>query len=328
MKHVILIFIALLISYTSFAQRIFVKEQNTETNGTAFVKTLSCADTLGLCAYNTAPQALYKDQLGGYAVGTNFFGDIAKAQEFTVDDTTRYNIRKVMFFFAAKKKAAQDSFLLVNIYKIDSIGFAAGNTTKACPDSIIATRKLFLDSIDTIAGHPTVLDFEWGVSTKGKFAIGFDMSHLDTADRVGLYSTKDSSALKTELSWEKQSNGRWYTMLRSWPLDVDFAIFPIVDKTAIGIKELDNQNTLTLSIHPNPANSATIIQFTLTESSPVQLNISDKSGKMIQQKKYSLIEKGMHTLNIPTSELADGVYALTIQTLTSAKSIKLIVLHE
>ncbi|MBL0048005.1 MAG: T9SS type A sorting domain-containing protein [Bacteroidetes bacterium] len=328
MKHVILIFLALLISCASFAQRNFVKEQKVGTNGIAFVKTLSCADTLGLCAYNASPQALYKDQLGGYAVGTNFFGDIAKAQEFLVDDTARYNIRKVMFFFAAKKKAAQDSFLLVNIYKIDSIGFSAGNTTKACPDTIIASRKLFLDSIDTIAGHPTVLDFEWGVSTKGKFAIGFDMSHLDTADRVGLYSTKDSSALKTELSWEKQSNGRWYTMLRSWPLDVDFAIFPIVDKTAIGIKELSASSSLALSIHPNPSNTTSNVQFTITESSPVQLSICDKNGKMIHLKKYSILEKGLHEITLPTADYASGVYTLKVQTAAAYKSLKLIVLHD
>ncbi len=269
------------------AQRNAVVASKKQNSSFAAQRTLACEDTLGLCAYRASNKALYKDQLGGYAAGTNYFGDLAKAQQFDFADTVRYNIRKVLFYFGAKKTVVPDSFLIVSIYKIDSLGYAAGNTTRACPDTILASRKLYLDSIDTIAGNPTIVNFEWGVSTRGSFAVGFDMSHLDTADRVGLYSTKDSSANKTELAWEKQNNGRWYTMLRSWPLDIDFAIFPIVDKTAIGI--IENKSGLAdLNFYPNPSNDFFEISFTTKSAKQLEVQIVDALGQIVYKTALSL----------------------------------------
>ena len=325
MKRFLLSFLILLCSNLIFAQRAFKLQHHANTQ--ANLRILSCGDTLGLCAYDTVAKAIYRDQLGGYAVGTNFFGDLAKAQEFQFDDSIRYNIRKVLFYFGAKKTAVPDSFLIINIYKIDSLGYTANSTTRACPDTILASRKLYLDSIDTIAGHATIVDFQWGVSTKGKFAVGFDMSHLDTADRVGLYSSKDSTAGKTELAWEKQGNGRWYSLLRSWPLDVNLAIFPIVDKTAIGIAENTASKIDALHLLPNPANGLLQINFKAEKAETCQLLIFDQLNRLVMKTSFNTTGKGIAKFDLNTAELDAGYYTCSIQSASGSWSKKLIVQH-
>lgn len=330
MKQLILFFGALLISTSILAQRAFTADKAFSNPSAAGQKILGPVDTLktlGYAAYMRAPQALYKDQFGGYAVGTNFFGDLAKAQEFTVN--SQKNISQVLFYFASKKKVAPDStsYLLVNIYALDGTGTAT-TTAKACPGNVIHSRKLLLDSIDTIAGHLTSINFDWALTNDSinSFAVGFDMSNLDTADRVGLYSTKDSSALKSQRSWEKQSDGNWYTMLKSWPLDIDFAIFPVVDTALVGVPTISNSN-LQLNLSPNPANENSFLTYNSTSTSPLKFTVYNSLGEKMMEQMIPTSVKKNQTIEIQTRSLKSGLYSCTLQTDSQLKSIKLLVQH-
>ncbi len=330
MKQFILLITLLLTSSILLAQRNFVaaKIGNAPTSS-QIQKTMSTFDTLGLSEFNAATKVLYLDQLGNYAAGTNFYGDLAKAQEFNL--TSRKNVGKVLFYFAAKKKVAPDSlsYLMVNIYELNGSGLASPLTSKACPGTILHSRKLLLDSIDTIAGHFTTVNFDWAPTGDSifDFAVGFDMSHLDTADRVGLYSTKDSSANKSQRSWEKQQDGKWYTMLRSWPLDIDFAIFPVVDTLVVGIPSNQAGAATFIQASPNPANETVTLHYSLKEEGPMDVKFFDNNGNLVYSQKIINPNVGKATLVINTTKLPAGVYSYSVQTHSTFQSKKLVIIH-
>jgi hypothetical protein len=329
MKQLIFLLALLISSANLLAQRNFSasKTEPAPSLPTA-AKVLSAFDTLGLANFNASPKVLYLDQLGNYVVGSNFFGDLAKAQEFNI--TSRKNVGKVLFYFAAKKKVAPDSlsYLLVNIYALDGNGFAS-TTTKACPGTILHSRKLLLDSIDTIAGNFTTVNFDWAPTDDSirDFAVGFDMTHLDTADRVGLYATKDSSANKSQRSWEKQIDGKWYTMLRSWPLDIDFAIFPIVDTLFVGVKKQHLHEVSNFSLFPNPATDKIKLSFVPNEAGPMRICIHDTKGTLVYSTQFNNYRPGVFEHEIITTNFAAGVYSCSILTNTSLLSKKLILVR-
>ena len=329
MKHLILFFSTLLICTSLMAQRAFVEDPlfAVPASNQKILGPVDTIKTLGYAAYMRAPQALYKDQFGGFAVGTNFFGDLAKAQEYTVN--SQKNISKVLFFFASKRKVAPDStsYLLVNIYKLDGTGTAT-SATKDCPGTIIHSRKLLLDSIDTIAGHLTTVNFEWAPTfdSTSSFAVGFDMSHLDTADRVGLYSTKDSTALQSQRSWEKQSNGNWYTFLKSWPLDINLAIFPVVDTAIVGISNLEPAE-LGLQLSPNPANESCELRYSTAITGLLQLKIYNNFGQVVWEEELYSNGKKNQKISLATHFLKSGMYTCSLMNVSHQQRIKLLVQH-
>ena len=329
MKQLILLFSILFTSALVKAQRSFTAEKQSMAAGLTYAKIASTVDTLGYAAYKNAAQALYKDQSGGFAVGTNFYQDLAKAQAYSL--TSQMNVSKILFLFASKNKVAPDSlsYLLVNIYALDGLGTANGDSVKACPGTVLHSRKLLLDSIDTIAGNFTTVNFDWALTDDSikNFAVGFDMSHLDTADRVGLYSTKDSSALKSQRSWEKQNNNKWYTMLKSWPLDIDFAIFPVVDSIFVGVNKLSKSTASTLSAAPNPCNEKVKINYSIAEPQGATLQIHNTSGELVLIQQLNTKNQGPVFIELDTKELKNGLYNLSILSGNSIQSKKLLIIH-
>lgn len=319
---------AVILSFTTVvAQRNF-SETQTPANYYTYSKSMAI-DTLGLAAFNAAPKALYLDQNGGFAAGTNTYNDLVKAQSFEI--TQQSNIREVLFYFAAKLKQAPDSisYVTVAIYAMDGNGISSGNTNTTAPGRLLHSRKLILDSIDTIAGHFTHVRFDWAPSDSSiqNFAVGIDLSHLDSSDKVALLTTKDSNSVKKDMSWEKRSNGQWQTMLQGWPLDLDFAIFPIVDPVLIGVNETA-ANTSTFSISPNPANEFVQLNFANFNATTAILKIADQSGKIVYQEPISTESKSLQQFRLTTSNFNPGVYSLTLLTSTGSFSKKLVILHQ
>ncbi len=327
MNKLFTLFAVILCFTTAVAQRNFSETQTPASNYT-YSKSMAM-DTLGMAAFNAAPKAVYLDQNGGYAAGTNSFNDLVKAQSFEI--TQQSNIREVLFYFAAKVKQAHDSisYLTVAIYAMDGSGISSGNTNTTAPGRILHSRKLLLDSIDTIAGHFTRVRFDWAPTDSSvlNFAVGIDLSHLDSSDKVALLTTKDSNSVKKDMSWEKRSNGQWQTMLQGWPLDLDFAIFPIVDPVLIGVNET-TANTTKLSISPNPANDFIELNFALLNTSTATLKIADQSGKIVYQEPISSESKSLQKFRLNTSNFNPGVYSLSVITATGSFSKKLVILHQ
>ena len=94
-----------------------------------------------------------------------------------------------------------------------------------------------------------------------------------------------------------------------------------------GIKE-NSKNAESLGQNiPNPCNSTTAIQFTLSSSEQVSLDLYDINGRVVLNILHGFISEGTHRLNIDASSLHDGVYYYTLQTSTGKLTRKMIVVR-
>lgn len=85
---------------------------------------------------------------------------------------------------------------------------------------------------------------------------------------------------------------------------------------------------MSLDIKPNPTSTNAVMNLGLARSEIVSITLTDMQGKEIRQLLNGLpVEAGNHTLALPTDELANGSYILTVRTVdgrTVAAILKLV----
>ena len=91
----------------------------------------------------------------------------------------------------------------------------------------------------------------------------------------------------------------------------------IVVNFIVGIEQL---NTSTFSIHPNPFTGATFIDLTLPDQTAAKIRLTGYDGKLIEE--HSL-PGGINKFSVGENILP-GVYLLTIETIDQLKSIRLV----
>lgn len=81
----------------------------------------------------------------------------------------------------------------------------------------------------------------------------------------------------------------------------------------VGVKELANESISAFSVSPNPAHDFAQATFTLTESTTINLELVDISGKMISPLlKNAAYLAGAHQFELDLSRLAAGTYFLRL----------------
>lgn len=112
-----------------------------------------------------------------------------------------------------------------------------------------------------------------------------------------------------------KNNGVIYYRLRSYDKDGSFVISEIKNV------KITNTNTLPgASVYPNPAKSFTTLKFELTEAAKVSINITDASGKTVNNIEYNGT-KGVNQKQIELGSYSAGMYTLKIQTGTQLQTI-------
>jgi hypothetical protein len=109
--------------------------------------------------------------------------------------------------------------------------------------------------------------------------------------------------------------GIWTTTLTGlqWPIDL-----------VAGVEDEFPQGKL--QIYPNPADTKTKIQFEEFNPGPMVLRVIDQSGRVVFQGDYSSVNDNSE-FEINTSELAEGIYILSIQQNERKISGRLLVQH-
>jgi photosystem II stability/assembly factor-like uncharacterized protein len=105
--------------------------------------------------------------------------------------------------------------------------------------------------------------------------------------------------------------------LHSDPLTVGWGW--AIDNLAIQQKITGIEETpriLSLNAYPNPLGRGRTLtmDFELLESSPVQLRLTDIHGKSVSNQQIFSLERGVHTRQIDLSNLARGIYVLSLVT--------------
>lgn len=84
-----------------------------------------------------------------------------------------------------------------------------------------------------------------------------------------------------------------------WPLNVNTAKAATTDE---------------ISVFPNPAKESATLQFSLSNRSNVQISVSDITGRVVGNVINTQLNFGQQQVQIPTANLPEGVYNITIQT--------------
>ena len=80
------------------------------------------------------------------------------------------------------------------------------------------------------------------------------------------------------------------------------------------------------SVYPNPANDATQVYFTIAQKETVQVQLTDISGRVLQQ--YSgVYDVGTNSIAIPVDKLPAGLYFINVIAGSGRETFKINVLH-
>jgi hypothetical protein len=265
-------------------------------------------DTLGLDEFRNGSTILYTSPNGGFAFGSNGYGDLAKAQSF--DKGNAIVLRKVLLEFGEVVFSSGDanSAVTVNIYTNYGDGIIVGSGVlqdSIAPDSIIAQMSIPVSQLFD-DGSFTIADFSSeNVILTDDFSVGIDLSLLSTGDTVGLNSTTDGDANGSNDGWELTSDSVWFQVAESafsWGLDVQMAIFPVVELDATASI---NEQSISVSISPNPTSNFLNINF--AKSGKYEIQLIDVAGRKV----LSATSKN-NLSSIDVSHLNSGLYILSV----------------
>ena len=275
-------------------------------------------DTLGTL-WGGDSLALYTSPSGGYVAGVNGFNDREKAQVFPND--TVYGVTEVLFLFGGKTYSSDTaSKLWVNFYKTNGQGkTSAGNSEDGAPGDIIAQIPYTFSSVDTsgIASLPLT----WPITLDSEFAISISFWDLKPGDTIALYTGYNGQADSTELAWEKLNTGAWATLFRSWPLDADLAIFPVIDFQYTGM--IENSEFPSLQAYPNPCTDFIRVNPFKKGKKGMALLVNQE-GKLVLQQSFNPMEE---YFQVETSSLPDGNYLLYSSVDGIAQKAKVLIKH-
>jgi hypothetical protein len=102
----------------------------------------------------------------------------------------------------------------------------------------------------------------------------------------------------------------------------------VFDKSWVGVAERDLENiNASLSLYPNPAMHNTELSYGLVHAEEVSVQMYDAAGRLVRVLDRGYRAVGMYSLDIATSDLANGMYFVVLDTPTQKVSRSLVVLH-
>lgn len=279
---------------------------------------------LGSNTSGTATPSLWTTNgggVGGFVAGNNGYGDLEKAQAFTV--TTPYMVEGCIFWFGALRYPSANATSKVVAHLYDMTGTATLSTgSGAGPGAVITATNtdILLSSIDTtIAGAAgfVFVTFTAPYFASGNYAAGIDLTTIAATDSVGLVCTDSGNVVALDKSFDNWSGGGgWHSFLEpnNWGLDVDMAIFPIVDMSTTAAEEFFVNGIKLYQNSPNPFNSSSVITYELENNAKnVTLFIHSQDGKQVQKIALGNSASGQHTVNLSASDFASGTYYFMLQ---------------
>lgn len=244
------------------------------------------SDTLGYANFQLGTEVLYVSPNGGYAFGNNGYGDKVKAQSYAIDSS--FVLQSVLLQFGDVVFNSGDSTSSIRVTVYDNFGTGVtsfGVSDSIAPDSALAYVDVPVYMLEDDGGN-TLVDFSaTTLAIFSRFSIGVDVTMVASADTVGLLSTTDGDAGGALNAWEQTVAGDWFTVEESsysWGLDVDLAIFPLIDVNhPAGIAHPQNLNW---SIFPNPSTGESNIRVPTGQWT---VSIYDATGRKVLVESFS-----------------------------------------
>jgi hypothetical protein len=93
--------------------------------------------------------------------------------------------------------------------------------------------------------------------------------------------------------------------------------------SSVGIEE--NSSLTNVSVMPNPTTGITILNYTIAESAPVTIDLTDVAGKLVRTYVVGNKAAGQHQLNMDLADLQNGAYNYTVNVGASRSSGRIII---
>lgn len=325
MKKFYVLSILVLFAVSAFAQKV-------ATTGTKMpvqemtIKTPT--DTLipGNWASLTGP-VLYGCQGGGYLLGSNIYGDVAKGQVFIV--VAPYTIEGAIYWFGGKTEVTGAGTVKLNVLNMNgTTGTTTAGAGQPCPNTELGSVTLGITAIDTSSylADAFICTFSPFIPVSSDYYIGFDVTNC-YPDTLGLVSSTDGDGAAGELCWEKWSDGGWYSLQGagwgSGTFDVDAAIFPIVDLVG-SISEMSFANGVKMSTYPNPSVSNVTLAYELQNNTEkVMVRILDANGSVVEQMVLGAQTAGQYNISLDVTNYAAGNYYFLLNAGSNGAAIKM-----
>ncbi len=262
---------------------------------------------------------------GGYLVGTNCYGDLAKSNFFppaTFASVTSSSITNVSFALFKAGTMGTNGTVKTVTCSIYNGTMASGPTGAAIAMATASLSQI----VAAQTGTNSLFLYTFTLTPVATPAAGFfaSLSIPNTAgDTIAIVNQASAPA---NYGWEKQSDNVWYDMssAAAWTSAYkgSFSIYPtlmgtVATATATGIKTNSNELSL-VSAFPNPATDEVSINFGLNQASSVEIEVYDVTGKLAQAIKLENLQVGEHTSKLNVSDLKAGVYMYSVKS-TNAK---------
>lgn len=90
-------------------------------------------------------------------------------------------------------------------------------------------------------------------------------------------------------------------------------------------KRLKGLSNATALVYPNPATTSATVDLDISRASTISIEITDLTGRLVTQIAPRALGLGNHQININTSNLAPGIYLITIANQTSQATQRLVI---
>lgn len=312
MKKFYLLIIAVALSGYMFGQQRVVETMGNKVDAKVIKELVSATKTPTdtLVPYGIANASSYLVSPypnGGYIAGVNYFGDLAKAQQFPV--TNGYNIEGFLVWVGAKEIVNDPDTVYANLYAMDGSGTSSNGTT-AAPGTVVDMVKLAMDTdIDTTGGFSVAM-FATPHMVWNDYAVGLDFSNMPD-DTLGIVHSDDGDPqANTEFAWEQWSDNAWYTFnaATSWGVRIDMAFLPVIDNSTSDINEHDFVNGIRMENFPNPAEDVVNIEYEINVNADVAIKVLDMTGRIVKTVDLGNKTAGQYKTRISTNGMDAGMY--------------------
>ena len=225
----------------------------------------------------------------------------------------------------------------MQIIVLDSAAFASGNKPIVTINgTVVQNQQQFMFTIP--ANH------NFNLISNATDIDGDDLKYTVQGEPFILASNPATSSVvdgtgtaSASISWTPlvpQAREKLYNLtLRTYEKHVSSVYVKILDITvqlkveafATGINTTEKENTL-LKVSPVPANEFSTLQFSSKDNESTKITIRDLFGRVINV--YTVSAKaGINVFMIPTLELNNGMYMITLQSANAQSSTKILVQH-
>lgn len=263
--------------------------------------------------FSNATATLYAAPTGGFASGNSGYGEKAKIQEFDVDSS--YTVEGFLFWFGYKKIQSNpnDSSAVDFIfYNMDSTANING-IGRFVPKTIFEQKEVLLNEIDTSINFSAGINV-WTIPPRivyQNYGVGIRLEKVHFNDTIALYSSTNGDPPIPSLSWEFWQ-GSWNTMLNNWGLNIDFAVFPLVDLTNLSLDDITVIHGIKAKVYPNPTSRLLHIDYIISDLSELTLNLYDMHGNCVFTMNAGAFNPGNYQQTIEVSSIPSGNYILLI----------------